>query len=271
MATPYSRRPRAPGIYRAARALRRLGLISFVLIVVFVAVVAYSAVQVVRSTPHIDSSAVTMEPNGTFGITASFTLSNPGLVPIQSFGLQFRILNSSGDAIVASGTDPLTVPAGGSDIVPIALFLPLTAGESSLLVQNQYLHWDVWGNATYGYLFAVSISVDSNRSWGAPFSDLNVSVGPPALMGGTVVAPVTLSFVDQASFADDGQLTFQVVPPSGPPCASGSFALDVASGSPYSSTQDVPFTPGCNPSGGEITAQYIEGGTEIPLPPQRIP
>ncbi len=264
-------RPRPPGLYRAARALRRLGTIALVLTVVFVAVVGISAVQIVKSRPQVGTSSVALEPNGTVGYDTSFSLSNPTYFAIQSFGLQFRILNASGGLLLADGTPVTSIPAGSSATVPVTLFLPLSAGTSSLLTVDQYLDWNVWGNATYGYLFPVSLQVATERAWGAPFANLTVSVGAPVMMGGTVEVPVTISFSDDASFADVGTLAFQVVSSGGAVCSSSSLVLDVPAGSPYTDTDDVPVASGCNPAGGEVQSQYIVNGASIPLPPEAIP
>jgi hypothetical protein len=272
MASPIYRRPAPPpGVYRAARALRRAGVISLVLVIVFVAAVAYSAVQVVKTRPQVGQSAVAEEVNGTVGLTTSFTLANPGFFPIQGFGLAFRIANASGDLLVASVAGPVTIDAQTTEMLPIALYIPLTTSGTSLLTEDQSLRWDVWGNATYGYLFPLSVNVQTNRSWGAPFANLSVSVGAPEMQGGSEVVPITLTFSNDASFTDAGNLDFQVVPVSGPECAQGSFALDVPSHTPYSQTENVPFTTGCDPSGGHVGAQYVTPTYSVALPPEAIP
>jgi hypothetical protein len=272
MSSPLARpRPRPPGIYRAARALRRIALIVLVVTILFVALVAYSAVQIVRSRPQVGHSSVTLEPNGTVDYATSFSLSNPTYFAIQSFLLQVRIANSSGDLLVNEATPSTTIAAGSSAFLPLTIFLPLNAGAESLLTVDQYLHWDVWGNATYGYLFPVSIGVQTQRSWGAPFDNLSIEVGAPFMMGGTLEVPIQLSFSDDASFDDVGTVQFQVVATGGAQCAAGSFALDVPADSPYSMTQDVPIATGCDPAGGHVAAQYLEGGSSIPLPSEPIP
>jgi hypothetical protein len=272
VAAPYARRPHPPGIYRAARALRRAGTVAIVLIVVFLALVAYSAVQVVRSAPRIASPSVAMEANGTVGLTTSFSLTNAGFLPIQSFALHFLVENASGGALVSTGDRPTTIASGASVIVPVAIYLPLNdTAATSLLTEDQYLHWNVWGNATYGYLFPVSISISTDRSWGAPFDDLRIAVGTPVEVGGQVEVPFTISFANDASFADQGTLDVEVEPASGPACGTTSIALNVAPGNTYDSTQNMPIATGCNPSGGQVDAQYVVGGTVIPLPPEPIP
>jgi hypothetical protein len=272
MSSPLARpRPRPPGIYRAARALRRLAVVVLVLTIVFVAFVAYSAVQVVKSRPQVGSSSVALEPNGTVGFLTSFSLTNPTYLPIQSFSLQLLIVNDTGVLLLDQASPATTIGSQASAVVPVDFFLPLSTGDASLLTVDQYLQWNVWGNATYGYLFPVSIGVQTERSWGAPFDNLTISVGTPVDMDGTLVVPVQLSFANDASFTDDGTVEFQVVSSGGTTCGSGSFPIDTPPNTSYSMMQNVPVTTGCNPSGGQVEAQYLESGTSIPLPPQAIP
>jgi hypothetical protein len=263
--------PKPPGIYRAARALRRVSLVILVVLILFVAFVAYSAVEVARTGPRVGSATDTLEANDTIELATSLSLSNPSLLPIQNFGLEFRILNASGGPIVDSTVGPASVPGGGSTTLPVDLFIPITAQGESLLTENQYLQWNVWGNASYGYLFSISLGVQTQKAWGAPFDNLTITVGAPFMQGGTTVVPVTLSFTDNANFADDGTLSFEIVPPSGPDCGSGAFALDVPPGTPYSNTQNVGVTAGCNPSGGTVDSQFVGSGIDVTLPPEAIP
>jgi hypothetical protein len=82
---------------------------------------------------------------------------------------------------------------------------------------------------------------------------------------------VTIAFSDDASFADVGSLTYQVVPPSGPDCSQGAFALNVPSETDYEETQNVALAAGCNPSGGHVSAEFVGSGFTIPLPSEPIP
>jgi hypothetical protein len=263
--------PTPPGIYRAARWLRRLSVIVLVVVLVFVAFVVYSAVQVAQSHPKVGNSTSQLEENDTVGLMSSLTINDPTYFPIQDFQLQVRILNGTGLPLVNSTIGPTTIPSGASVNIPLALYIPITEQGESLLVENQNLEWNVWGNASYGYLFAVSLGLEMNKSWGAPFDDLSVSLGTPSTMGGTTTVPVTLSFTDDASFADTGTVNFAIVPASGPSCGSGSFVFNVPAGSPYSNTQPITLASGCNPSGGDITAQFVGDGIDVALPPEPIP
>ncbi len=272
MASPfYHKPPTPPGLWRAARAFRRASTIALVLIVVFVAFVAYSAVQVVKAKPGVGSSSSVLEPNDTVGITTSFSLTNPTYFAIQDFALHFLVLNATGASLVDSSTAPESIPAGGSALFPVALYVPLSASSEDLLTENQYLDWNVWGNASYAYLFSVSIGVDTERAWGAPFDNLTVSVGTPFEEMGVAEIPVTVTFADDASYADVGDLNYQVLSAGDAECGSGGFALDVPSGEAYDQTQDVALATGCNPAGGQVTSEYVENGETVPLPPEPIP
>jgi hypothetical protein len=270
--SPLYRPPRKPpGLYRTARWLRRISVLVLVVLIVFVAFVVYSAVQVAKSHPTVGNSTSQLEANNTVGITSSLTISNPTYFAIQQFEIQVHILNGSGLLLVDTTAGPTTISAGSSATVPLDLFIPITAEGESLLVQNQNLEWFVWGNASYGYLFSVSLGIEENKTWGAPFEGLTVTVGTPTMMGGSSTVPVTVSFTDDASFADTGTLSFQVLPSSGPSCGSGTFTLDVPAGSPYMQTQSIGLTAGCNPSGGQVTSQFVGDGIDVTLPPEAIP
>jgi hypothetical protein len=251
--------------------LRRASLIALVLIFLYVGIVAYSAIQVVKAAPRVGATSYAFESNATVGITTSFSLSNPTYLEIQQFSLHFQIQNGTGTELIASTAGPTDIAPSASVVLPIALYLPLTAAGASLLTENQYLQWDVWGNATYGYLFTASIDVETQKSWGAPFANLTLTVGAPGMTNGSTAIPVTLAFSNDASFADTGSLDFQVVPASGPNCAQGSFVLNVSPNSPYDATRNVPIAAGCDPHGGHVSAQFVGSGFTVPLPSEAIP
>ncbi|MGA8303426.1 MAG: hypothetical protein WB873_07010 [Thermoplasmata archaeon] len=272
MASPlYHPRPRPPGIYRAARALRRASALALVLIIVFVGIVAYSAVQVVKTRPSVGSSTVALESNDTIGITTSFHLTNPGMFTIQQFALHFRVLNGTEALLLDSTAGPVDIASGSNESLPVALYIPMTAAGMSLLTQSQSLDWNVWGNASYAYLFSVSVDISTQKAWGAPFDNLTATVGAPEMVNGSESVPVTIAFSDDASFADAGALEYQVVPPTGPDCAQGAFSMNVPPDSPYSNTQYAALASGCNPSGGQVDSEFVGSGFGVSLPPEAIP
>jgi len=267
---PY-RRP--PGLYRLARAFRRVSLVVFVLIILFLASAIYSAVEVVRSGPSTGGFGATFAANDTVAVSGILNFSNPGFYPISGFAVHIRVLNQSQVYLGEGSAGPVTLASGSNQPITITFYLPVGSSGpgASLLTQDQTLNVSVWGNATYAYLFPISIAVETNKSWGAPFADLAISVGTPVPGMGGAVVPVTVQFQNHAKFADSGELTFAIVPTGGPSCGSGSFDLDVGPGQQFGQTTNVPISMGCSPSGAQLEAEYVGNGVTIPLPPERIP
>jgi len=268
---PEHRRP--PAIYRLARALRWVSALVLVALVVFAGTVAYSAVEVARSSPQSQGLSASLAANGTIEIGGSFSLSNPGLYPIQGFQLTARIATDTQVFLGQLAVGPTDIAPTATGTFPIALYLPLSgfAAATSLLTQDQYLRVNAWGNATYAYLFPLSVALTENRSWGAPFEDFQASVGMPSGGGGSVTVPVTVTFSNHASFAEAGVLAFTIQSAGGADCGGSSFTISVAPQGLYDQTQDVTLAPGCSPVGGEVLSTYSSGGAPIPLPPEVIP
>ena len=271
LVVPTHRRP--PGIYRLARAFRVLGAIVLVILLIYVGTVAYSAYEIASSSAESHSLSAQFVSNGTLQVSGSFSLTNPGLYPIQSLELTARILNAGGIDLGTLHVGPSTVAAQGSGDFPIALSIPITeAGPAaSLLTVDQVLLVKAWGNATYAYLFPLSIALNQSRSWGAPFEGLRASLGTPTTMGGQVTLPVTVFFADHASVDDIGTLTYTVRSSTATDCGGSQFSIAAAPGALYDQTQDVTLSSGCSPAGGQILSTYSTGGSSIPLPPEVIP
>lgn len=271
LVVPTHREP--PAIYRLARALRWLAAIILVLLILFAGSVAYSAFEVARSSMQSHGLTVSFATNGTVEVGGSFTLSNPGLYPIQGFRLSARIANSSGVYLGELDIGPTNIPASSTGVFPIAVYLPVTSSgpTTSLLTEDQSLRVTAWGNATYAYLFPLSVSLLENRSWGAPFEGFQASVGMPTGGGGTIMVPVTVTFSNHASFVDEGTLTFVVESAGMVDCGGGSFPIDAAPGALFDQTEEIGLSSGCSPAGGELLSSYSAGGAPIPLPPEAIP
>jgi hypothetical protein len=270
LVVPTHRRP--PAIYRLARALRWVGALVFVALVVYAATVAYSAVEVARSSAQSHGLSASFAANGTIEISGSFILSNPGLYPIESLRLTASVANATGVFLGKTSAGPTTVTASSNATFPLALYLPVSSDNAavSLLTEDQNLRVNAWANATYAYLFPLSVGLSENRSWGAPFEGLTVMLGAPSGGGGTVTVPVTLVFSNHAGISDVGTLTFVIQAASLADCGGGAFTIDVPPGAPYDQTQDVTLGSGCSPAGGQILSTYSTGGTLIPLPPEPI-
>ncbi|MGA8709730.1 MAG: hypothetical protein ACLP8Y_08275 [Thermoplasmata archaeon] len=270
LVVPEHRRP--PAIYRLARALRWLSALVLVALIIFAGTVAYSAFEVARSSTQSHGLSASLAANGTVEIVGSFTLANPGFYPIQGFELTARIANATDVLLGQLGVGPSDIAPSSTGTFPIALYLPVdsSAAATSLLTQDQYLRVDAWGNATYAYLFPLSVALTENRSWGAPFEDFQVTVGTPSGGGGSIIVPVTVTFSNHAPFAESGVLTFTVQSSGGADCGGGSFPISVPSQGLYDQTQDVALASGCSPLGGQLLSTYSTGGTPVPLPPESI-
>lgn len=271
LVVPTHRRP--PGIYRLARGLRWLSALVFVALLIFAATVGYSAFEVARSSPQSRGLTASFAPNGTIEIGGSFTLANPGYYPIQGLALTARISNETGVFLGEVGTGPTTIAPSATAVFPLALYLPVstTGPSASLLTEDQYLGVDAWANATYAYLFPLSVALTENRSWGAPFEGFTVSVGTPSGGGGNITIPVTVGFRNDASFPTAGTLAFVIESALLTPCGGGSFTLGVPPGDSYDETENVALSPGCSPAGGHVSSTYSNGGTPVSLPPEGIP
>lgn len=266
-------RPRPP-LYRLARALRLASLAVLIAIILFVATVAYSAYEVVRSGPSAGSVSAQFAPNDTVAVLGQFTFSNVGIYPVNGFSLHLLVRNGTGEYLGESTSGPVNFAPGASQQFPFAFYLPVTGfgAASSLLTLDQNLAVGVWANATFGYVFPISVALTTNKSWGAPFAEFRASVGSPFTVGGTVEVPVTIQFQNHASFTEGGTLAISVVSSSGPTCGGGSFPLNVAPGQPYSQTNNLALASGCAASGGTLETQYVTtGGPTLSLPSEPIP
>ncbi len=275
MATPaVPQSGREPSLYRPAQALRWASTLVLVAIVVFVATAAYSAYDVARTGAGPTSFSTSFAPNDTLAVMGQFTFTNGGFYPLNGLTLHFLVRNGSGDFVGQSTAGPESFPAGATKAFPIDLFLPISSSgpAASLLTQDQTIAVGIWANTTASYLFPVSIGVVSNRSWGAPFADLKESIGNPFLVGGTVEVPVTISFEDDASFADVGTVVVTILSSSSQACGGGNLAINVPAGEPDSQTTDIALASGCSPAGGTIETVYTTSqGVAVPLPPEAIP
>lgn len=270
-APSWSRTP--PALYRVSRWFRRLALIVVVILTIFLATVGYSAYEFVSASPQSGGYSASFASNSTVAVTGDLSVANHGWYPLSGFDLSLRIRNASGDLIGTVTTGPETLAAGATTTVPIALYLPISPNSSaaSLLVTDQYLAVGVWGNATYAYLFPISVHFEQNKSWGAPFANLAFQVGAPSEANGSTVVPVTVSFSDHAPFAEDGRLGLTLRASNDTPCGSVSYGLDVPSQGFFYQTENVVLSRGCSLAGGSADAVVVLGSATIPLPPETLP
>ena len=271
LAVPLHRQP--PRIYRIARALRWIGVIVLVLLVLYAGTVAYSAYEAAHATIESRSLTGVLVANGMIEISGSFTLSNPGIYPIGGLELAVHVANASGVHLGSVTIGPDTVLGGSTGLFPISIALPIAASSAaeSLLFEDQYIEVGAWANVTYAYLFPLSVALSETRSWGAPFEGFHAGTGTPYLQNGTVITPVTLTWVNHASFVEAGGISFEIQSSSLTNCGGGSFPINVPPGQVYNQTQDVSLSTGCNPSGGELLTSLTIDGSTTSFPPEPIP
>jgi hypothetical protein len=262
-----------PRLYRVARLLRRLSVVVLVAALVFLGTAAYSAVRLIQASHQSEGYSAAFASNGTVAVTGSVSLSNPGYYPLTGFELNLRLLNSSGVYLGVLRAGPVDVAPGGSTSFPFSLYLPITSGSAaeSLLVADQYLSVGVWGNATYAYLFPVSVHFSQSKSWGAPFALLRVTAGVRTTVNGSMAEPVTISFSNDASFADVGSLGIELYQANGLACGGTTFAMNVAAGTSYEQTQDLALASGCSVAGGYVIPTFSGPSGTVVLPREALP
>ena len=264
---------RPPRLYRLARWLGRISLAILVVVLVYLASAVYSAARLVDSTPAASSPTLAFA-NDTVELRGSVTISNPGLYPVEGFQVTLRVLNDTGLLLGESIDAAATLPAGSATVYPVTIdvgALGLTGPLVSLLITDQPISTDVWGNATFAYLVPVSVHFTQNRTWGAPFSGLRISPGPVNDDGRSVTVPVTVSFANHASVADQGTLAVALHDAAGDLCGNTTYSIDVASAQAYSQTEVISVPSGCSLSGGSVDAAYVTSGTSVELPSEEIP
>jgi hypothetical protein len=268
-----SRHP--PPLYRLARVLRWASILALVLLLVFVATVAYSAVSLARSSSNLTAVTTSFAANDTLVVIGTLTLSNSGYYPVSDLTLAVRVTNANASPafLGSTGLGPVALAGQSTTAYVLRLYVPATGvgPAATLLTQDQQIRFGVWANATYAYLFPSAIAFTTNESWGAPFSHLTVSVGAARVVNGTPTASVTLSFENEAAFTIAGSLQFAILSSAGRTCGGSAFPLDVSPHQQYSQTEPVSLAPGCNPSGGEVIAEYVTPSYAIPLPAQEVP
>jgi len=268
---PVYRRP--PALYRFARALRWVGVVVLVLLIIYAGTVAYSAYEAAHASVESRSLTSVSVEGGTLNISGSFTLSNPGIYPISGLELVVRLANATGVHLGTVVVGPTTVDGGSTGFFPVTLALPIAGSSAaeSLLFVDQYIEVGAWANVTYAYLFPLSVALTETRSWGAPFEGFRATVGMPTYVNGTVVAPVTLTWTNHASFAEPGSIAFVIDSAAGADCGGGSFPMNVNPGQNFDETEDVTVSTGCSPAGGEVLASITIDGSTTSLPPEPIP
>ncbi|MCI4354321.1 MAG: hypothetical protein L3K06_03040, partial [Thermoplasmata archaeon] len=245
---------RAPTLYRIGQIVAGIGTAVLVILIIFLATAAYSAAQL---RPDVGqgggSSSITLESNGTVMIHYAINLSNPGYYPISPLSISFELRNASLGVLAVGGSGAITIPAGSTTTIPVAIWIPLSGSAAALATHDAVLPTHVWLNATYASIFVVHLGGNLNTSWGAPFYNFSAAPGTPTVQSnGTVLVPVMVSFENHADFSDAGTIAFTVVSASGGTCAASSFPINVAPHGQFNQALSFYASPACNPSGGRI-------------------
>ncbi len=267
---------RRPPLYRASRYVGIAATLVLVILVVYVGAAVYSASQF-RPNGGDDSGIASGVTTGGFEISTEFNFTNPGFLPVDRVQLSAVLEAPDNTSLLASGSSPnVSVAPAAVGHIPLTLLIPFGAldAASALLTQDEVLPTVYWANLTFAHLFQLGLRVNSTVDWGAPFDGLNVSLGAPTETNGTAEVPVSISFQDEAPFADDGALDLLLTPPGDADCALQVPPLDLAvpSHGSESTTELVPVTPSCRyPAGTTLTGRYVSSSWTASLPSESLP
>jgi hypothetical protein len=258
-----------------ARALRRGAILVGVLVIVYVALAGYS---LSKFRPNDVGASALSSPElvgQQLSLGAQLNLTNPGILPINSLSIAASVRFSNGTLIASAAPASVSIPAGATAHLPLALSVPLSTsgGDLSLLTADQTLVVRFNVNVTYATVFTAALQANSNYSWGAPFSRLNVTPGSPIPgPGSNVSLPLTISFSDHAASADRGTITIALtMHPAGCPSSSTTIGLNVPPQGSYSQTTDFNTTRNCIVPGQQVALTYSGPGFTFTFPPQSLP
>lgn len=213
--------------------------------------------------------------NAGLQISVELNFSNPGFLPIQGVHLGAVIDGPGNGSRIANGSSPdVEIPAGAVGVIPMTILIPL--GPNSpvipLLTKNAQLPTEVFANVTLSSLFAVDVGISTNISWGAPFGGLSLTPGIPSSANGSTTIPFTLSFSNNASFADTGQVSLVVHGSNGCTATLPTVSLNVDSHSNYQSIQSVTVPNSCaTATWSSISGEYTSSTWSSPLPTENLP
>lgn len=269
--------PRPPPLYRLSRLLRRLGVVALVVLLVYVAIAGYSATQI--HVASIGRSVTAQAQAKSVTVTAGIEIDNHGWVPIQDVSLVTFVWFPDGGGLIAQAASPVVnIDAESSVTVPVTLTVPLNLsstardGGISLLTHSLNLPADTWANATFAGLATLQLSDDTAVPWGAPFYELNVTVGTPSVAAnGTTTVRAEVFYINQAPFTEIGTLHFSLDTAGGTSCASNQLAIDVPQNATFDQTVTATIPASCDLSGGSVRASYSGDGLNVAFPSEPIP
>ncbi|HTT26320.1 MAG TPA: hypothetical protein VMH90_05095 [Thermoplasmata archaeon] len=288
-----ARAPRPP-LYRAARYFSLAATVVMLVIILYVGATVYSATKIRpgdtgnggnNGNNHGGNNGNGSGNNGGtqfsevltaagLQISVALNFSNPGFLPIQGVRLSAVVDGPGNGSRLATGSSPdVEIPAGSVGVIPLTIVIPL--GGSSpvlpLLTKNAQLPTEVYANVTLSSLFAVDVGVATNISWGAPFGGLTLVPGTPSSSNGSTTIPFTVSFSNNASFADTGQVSLVVHGSNGCTATLPSLPLNVAAHSGYQSVQTVTVPSSCAlATWSTVSGSYTSSTWSSPLPTENL-
>lgn len=263
---------RYPLTLRVGLVLRVLGTLLLVAFLIYVGSAVYYAFQISApsgSTPSVEAVA----GNG-LEISSTFNLTDPGPYAISGLTLESHLELPNESEPVESLTPPVSLPGYGTAEVNLTFRLPMGGSigtYGALLINNTSLPLEIWVNASYAHLAAVSLFTQRTLNWGAPFSGFAVSFqAPRAEPNGTVAIPFAMGFLDAAPLALRGALTVALHSAGGATCTTFVQPVQVAEGIQFSGSGTVYLPSGCSARGGAYSTEWSGSGFQAGLPVGRI-
>ncbi len=264
-----------PGWLVVSRVFAILSVVAIAGIAVFAGLSVYSASQL-RPEPSSGPMATASQgPNDTFLLQANVAVSNPGYFAVDALQVSTAVWmpGAAGALLAAGGSPVVTVPPRSVGALTITLRIPIDPTvDAELMTHDLVLPGWAWVNATYAQVYAIALTIPRNYSWGAPFANLATTAGSPTVYGnGTTGVPFTVSFTDDAPFAIDGTVDYQVVVAGGAECGGGAFPVAVGAHSGFQGGSEVYLPSACASSVHSITLRFSGGPWNLPVATEPFP
>ncbi|MCI4317549.1 MAG: hypothetical protein L3J96_03340 [Thermoplasmata archaeon] len=285
-------RPPRPALYRASRYVSIAATVVMLVIFLFVGATVYSATKI-RPGDTGGNNGNNNNGSGNNGgnsggtkfvetltsaglqISVKINFSNPGFLPIAGVSLAAVIDGPNNGSVIATGSSPsVEIPPGAVGVIPLTITIPLGATSPilPLLTKNAQLPTRVFANVSLSSLFAIDVSIPTNVSWGAPFGGLAIVPMLPIPGNGSTTVPFVLSFANNASFADTGQITLTAHASNGCTANLPTFQLNVPPGTSYRATENATVSNSCaTATWTTLTGSYSSSTWSSPLPTENIP
>jgi hypothetical protein len=264
-----------PGWLVASRILTILSIVAIVGVLSFAGLSVYSAAQLRPEPASGPATTATPGPNNTLELQAVVSISNPGYFAVDLLQVSTAVWmpGIAGALLAAGGSPVVSVPAGSVGALTITLSIPINPSvDAELMTHDLLLPGWAWVNATYAQVYAISLTIPRNYSWGAPFANLTTSEGTPTVYGnGTTGIPFEVAFTDAAPFAIDGTVGYLVVDPNGAECGGGTFAIAVGAHSPFEGGSEAYLPEACASSGHSIALRFSGGPWNLPIATEPFP